>query len=126
MGYYEAKIEDAVFVVRAEQQDAALDRMLELAADDLGYDLSDRGLQTLDEFFRLFAVHTVREGEDIVGLEFEDRYLLELDDVFRALGPYVEPGPGCCSTRARRTGGATCSTVGVDRRSEEPRPWYGR
>ncbi|NIR34890.1 MAG: hypothetical protein GWO22_02295, partial [Actinobacteria bacterium] len=44
MGYYEARIEDSAFVVRAEQQGPALQRLLALSADELGYDLSDRNL----------------------------------------------------------------------------------
>ena len=63
MGYYEARIEDAVFVVRAEQQDAALGRM--------------------PGSWVLFHSGTT------------DRWR------------YVFDG-------------------GVDRRTEEPRPWYGR
>ena len=84
------------------------------------------GLQTLDEFFRLFAVHTVREGADIVGLEFEDRYLLELDDVFRALGPYVEPGSWVLFHSGTTDRWRYVFDGGVDRRTEPPRPWYGR
>jgi hypothetical protein len=126
VGYYEAKIEDAVFVVRAEQQGPALERLLALSADDLGYDLSDRGLTSLDEFLRLFAVQTVREGDDIVGLTFEDRYLLELDDVFRALGPYVEPGSWVLFHSGTTDRWRYVFDGGVDRRTEPPKPWYGR
>lgn len=125
MGYYEARIEDGVFVVPAEQQPFALDRLLRLSADELGYDLSDRGIESLDEFLRLFAVHTVRDGGDIIGLQFEDRYLLELDDVLRALGPYVEPGSWVLFHSGTGDRWRYVYDGGVDRRTEEPRPWYG-
>ena len=126
MGYYEARIEDAEFVVAADQQSAALDRLLRLSAEDFGYDLSDRGLTSLDGFFRLFEIVTVRADGDIVGLRFDGRYLLELDDVFVALGPYVEAGSWVLfhsgTTERWRY---LFDGRDVVRRTEPPRPWYG-
>lgn len=127
MGYYEARIEGAEFVVRADQQAPALERLIRLSAEDLGYDLTDRNLQDLDQFLRLFSVDTVRSDGDIVSLQFEDRYLLELDDVFQALGPYVEPGSWVLfhsgtTDRWRYL----FDGRGVVRRTEPGKPWYGR
>jgi hypothetical protein len=79
-------------VLRTDEQAAALETLLTLARDGFGYDLSDRGLTDVDGFLRLFAIDTVRNGGDIVGLRFEDRLLLELEDVFTALAPFVEAG----------------------------------
>lgn len=126
MGYQEGRIEDVAFVVRADNQAPALARMLKLSRDEFGYDLAERNLTSLDQFLRLFAFTTIRDGDDIVGLEFEDRLMLEIDDVFRELGPYVESGShilmhGGTGSRWRYTfeGGRTTT------RAEPPKPWYG-
>lgn len=127
MGYYEAKITESVFVVEPDAADRALQRMLELSREDFGYDLTDRGLQTLDEFLRLFSIITVREGDRIVALEFEDRLMLETEDVFRELAPYV--GAGSFVRMHSGTGqrwryefdGEEMTTV-----DEPDAPWYGR
>jgi hypothetical protein len=127
VGYQEARVEAAAFVVRANRQRDALERMLELSRDDLGHDLADRGLADLDGFLRLFGFTTVRDGADIVGLEFEDRLLLETDDIFRALGPYVEPGSyvlmhAGTGARWRYLFDGQAMTT----RDEPGAPWYGR
>lgn len=127
MGYQEGRVEEARFVLRAEQQHAALGRLLELARDEFGYDLSDRGLTDVDGFLRLFAFETVREGDDIVSLRFEDRLLLELEDVFVALGPFVEAGSyvvlhAGSGARWRYVFDGE-RTANVD---EPSAPWYGR
>lgn len=127
MGYYEAKITESVFVVEPDAADRALQRMLELSREDFGYDLTDRGLQTLDEFLRLFSIITVREGDRIVALEFEDRLMLETEDVFRELAPSV--GAGSFVRMHSGTGqrwryefdGEEMTTV-----DEPDAPWYGR
>lgn len=126
MGYYEARIEDARFVVPEPQQRPALERLLELSREEFGYDLSDRGLTSLDGFLKLFGYDTVRSHGDIVGLEFEDRFLLESENVFRALGPYVEAGSyvlmhSGTGQRWRYTfDGRTTARV-----DEPDAPWYG-
>jgi hypothetical protein len=127
IGYQEGRIVDARFVLRASQQPAALERLLELARDEFGYDLSDRGLTDVDGFLRLFAFQTARDGDDIVGLRFEDRLLLEIEDVFAALGPYVEAGS---YVRFHAGSGARWRydfdgerVANVDEPTE---PWYGR
>lgn len=126
IGYQEGRIEDATFVVLAADQQPALQRMLELSREDFGYDLSDRNLQTLDAFLKLFAFDTVRDGNDIVGLEFEDRLMLEIDDVFRELGPWVQSG----SQILMHSGtGARWRYMFEDGRTttreEATKPWYG-
>lgn len=88
--------------------------------------MSDRNLTSLDQFFRLFSVNTVRDGEDIVGLEFEDRYLLELDDAFLALGLFVEPGSWVLFHLGTTERWRYVFDGGVDRRTEPRKPWYGR
>jgi hypothetical protein len=127
IGYQEGRIEEARFVLRADQQAPALARLLELARDDFGYDLSDRGLTDVDGFLRLFAIGTVRDGDDIVRLTFEDRLLLELEEVFAALAPYVEAGS---YVRFHAGSGARWRydfdgehVTNVD---EPAAPWYGR
>lgn len=114
-------------MVRAEHQEAALERMLTLSREEFGYDLGDRNLADLDAFLRLFAFSTVREGEDIVSLTFEDRMMLEIDDVFAELGPFVESG----SYILMHSGsGARWRYVFEDgettTRDEPSKPWYGR
>jgi hypothetical protein len=126
IGYQEGRIEEARFVLRADQQAPALARLLALARDDFGYDLSDRGLTDVDGFLRLFAIDTVREGDDIVGLTFEDRLLLELEEVLAALAPYVEAGSyvrfhaGSSARWRYEFDGERVTNV-----DEPSAPWYG-
>lgn len=126
MGYYNARIEESRFVVPAGAQPAALQRGLDLSRDELGYDLADRDLQDLDGFLKLFGFDTVRDGEDIVALEFDDKYLIESEEVFRALAPYVEAGSyillhSGTGARWRHTFDGQAMT-----RVDEPdAPWYG-
>jgi hypothetical protein len=126
VGYYEARVEDSAFVVREERQQSALVRLLELARDELGYDLSDRGLTSLAGFLRLFGYDVVYEDGDIVGLQFEGQYFLETDEVFRALVPYVEPGSWVLmhSGTGQRWRYVFDGT-GLRQIDEELRPWYG-
>jgi hypothetical protein len=69
----------------------------------------------------------VRDGDDIVSLAFEDRLLLELEEVFATLGPYVEAGSyvvfhAGSSARWRYVfDGERVTNV-----DEAPAPWYGR
>jgi hypothetical protein len=69
----------------------------------------------------------VREGDDIVGLTFEDRLLLELEDVFAALAPYVEAGSyvrfhaGSSARWRYEFDGEHVTNV-----DEPSAPWYGR
>ncbi len=113
-------------MLRGARQRAALEALLTLAREVFGYDLVDRGLTDVDGFLRLFAIDTVREGEDIVSLRFEDRLLLELEDVFRTLGPYVDAGSYVAfhagSTARWRYVFDGTSTTNVD---QPPAPWYG-
>jgi hypothetical protein len=127
VGYQEGRFVEASFVVLPEDQAPALERLLELSRDEFGYDLEDRHLTDLDGFLRLFAIGTVRDDDTIVGLTFEDRLLLELDDVFRALGPYVQAGSsvlvhgGSGSMWRYDFDGHRCTT-----RDAGHAPWYGR
>jgi hypothetical protein len=127
IGYQEGRIEDARFVLRADQQAPALARLLELARDGFGYDLSDRGLTDVDGFLRLFAIDTVRHGDDIVSLSFEDRLLLELEEVFATLAPHVEAGSfvrfhaGSSARWRYDFDGERLTNV-----DEPSAPWYGR
>jgi hypothetical protein len=114
-------------VLRADQQADALEALLTLARDGFGYDLSDRGLADVDGFLRLFAIDTVRDGDDIVGLHFDDRLLLELEEVFATLGPYVEQG----SYVVFHAGSGARWRYAFDGErvtnlDEAPAPWYGR
>lgn len=126
MGYYEARVEDSVFVVLEDQQQPALARLLELARDDLGYDLYDRGLTSLAGFLRLFGYAVVYEGRDIVALQFEGQFFLETDDVFRALAPFVEPGSWVLmhSGTGQRWRYVFDGT-GIRQIDEELLPWHG-
>lgn len=114
-------------MLRGAHQAIALDQLLELSREVFGYDLEDRGLRDVDGFLRLFAFETVRDGEDIVGLRFEDRLLLEIEDVFRTLAPHVEAGgylvlhAGSGARWRYEFDGARMATVDLD-----PAPWYGR
>lgn len=92
MGWTEARVEDARFVLRAEHHRAALDRLLRLARETFHYDLSDLELGDVDGFLRLLGFTAERDGGDIVGLEFEDKLLPEIEGVFDALAPYLEAG----------------------------------
>lgn len=127
MGYQEARLEDGRFVLRGERQAEALERLLVLSQDVFGYDLSDRNLADVDGFLRLFAFTTVRDGQDIVALRFEDRLLLEIEDVFATLAPYVEPGSylvlhaGSGARWRYDFDGQRMTSTDVDHR-----PWYGR
>ena len=127
MGYYEAKIVEARFVVPPQRADDALLRLLRWADEELGVDLADRGLTSLDEFFAMFSIATRRDGDTIVGLEFEDRLLLETEDVFAALGPFVEPG-----SYVRMHSGTgqrwryDFDGAGMRKSDEADTPWYGR
>ena len=127
MGYYEAKIVDSRFVVPPEPASEALQRLLAWSEDELGLDLSDRGLVRLDEFLELFSVSTVRDGDTIVALDFDDRLMLETEDVFRVLGPFVAAG----SYVRMHAGTGLRWRYDFDgeqmRKSDEPgTPWYGR
>jgi hypothetical protein len=114
-------------VLRDDRQEAALDALLKLAREAFGYDLADRGLTDVDGFLRLFAIDTVRDGDDIVSLRFEDRLLLELEEVFVTLGPFVEPGSYVLFHAGSGAGWRYVfdgtSTTNAD---ESPAPWYGR
>jgi hypothetical protein len=127
VGYQEGRIERAEFVLRAAQQPAALEALLALARDGFGYDLGDRGLRDVDGFLRLVAVETVREGDDIVSLRFEDRLLLELEEVFATLAPFVVAGS---EVVFHAGSGARWRYVfdgrGMRNLDEPSAPWYGR
>lgn len=92
MGYYEARILESRFVLPPARQEEALRTLLALSRDSFGYDLGARGLTSVDGFLRLFGFQTVRRDGTIVALEFEDRLMLEAEEVFEALAPYVEAG----------------------------------
>ena len=126
MGYYEARIEDARFTVPAEQQQEALGLLLEMSRDEFGYDLADHGVTSLSQFLKLFGYDTVTADGDIVGIEFEDRFLLESEDIFRALGPYVEAGSFVllhAGTGQRWR--YVFDGQGTGRVDEPNAPWYG-
>ena len=127
MGYYEARIVESRFGVPPEHEAGALQRLLDWSEDELGLDLSDRGFTGLDEFLALFSVSTLRDGDGIVALEFDDRLLLETEDVFRVLGPFVTAG----SYVRMHAGTGQRWRYDYDgeamRKSDEPgTPWYGR
>lgn len=126
MGYYEARIEEARFRLPAELQRPALERLLAVSRDEFGYDLADRGLEDVDGFLRLFGFRTEREDGSIVGLHFEDRFLLETEDVFHALAPFVEAGSDVLihsGTGARWR--YVFDGERMQRRDEPDAPWYG-
>ena len=127
MGYYEAKIIAARFVVPPDRADDALRGLLAWADEELGLDLADRELTSLDEFLAMFSISTVRDGDTVVGLEFEDLLLLETEDVFRELGPFVAEG----SFVRMHAGTGQRWRYDFDgqrmHKSDEPgTPWYGR
>ena len=127
IGYQEARLEDSRFILRGEQQAEALERLLELSKERFGYDLADRELADVDSFLRLFAFETVRDGDDIIALTFEDRLLLEIEDVFSTLAAFVEPGSflqlhaGSGARWRYDFDGSQMTTTDLERR-----PWYGR
>lgn len=128
MGYYEAAITESDFVVEPAAERSALRSLLVLSREEFGYDLEDRGLADLDGFFRLFEIRVVRDDDGVIRhLDFAAQLLLEVEDVFRALGPYVRAGSyvrmhsGTGSRWRYEFDGA------VTQRHDEPdAPWYGR
>ncbi|WP_205745814.1 hypothetical protein [Egibacter rhizosphaerae] len=127
MGWTEARVEDARFVLREEHHRPALERLLRLARETFHYDLSDLQLRDVDGFLRLLGFATERDGGDIVGLAFEDKLVPEIEDVFDALAPYLEAGSyvrmhGGTNARWRYDfDGNVCH-----RRDEPPDYWKGR
>jgi hypothetical protein len=128
VGYYEAAIIESEFVVEPAAERSALAALLTLSRDEFGYDLDDRGLTDLDGFMRLFEIRVVRDEDGVIRhLAFAAQLLLETDDVFRALGPYVRAGS---YVRMHSGTGARWRYEfdgAVTRRHDEPdAPWYGR
>ncbi len=88
MGYNEAQIVAGEFEVPADQQDAARQAIATFVRD-LGY---PHEIPSLAAALRLFEITVVEEDDRVVGLEFDGRILYELEDAFKVLAPYVEPG----------------------------------
>lgn len=128
MGYYEAAITESDVVVEPAAERSALAALLTLSREEFGYDLEERGLTDLDGFMRLFEIRVVRDDSGVIRhLEFAARLLLEVDDVFRALGPYVRAGSYLrmhSGTGARWRYEFDGTTT--QRHDEPDAPWYGR
>ena len=89
MGYQEGRIVQCEFVIGRDRQDATRDALATFARD-LGW---EGVLTDVDAGPRLFSVKAVRDGDDnVVSLEFEDRLLLEIDELFSTLASHVESG----------------------------------
>ncbi len=123
MGYYEAKIEDAVFVVRADQQDAALDRMLELSADELGYDLADRGCRPSTSSSACSQCTPSGRAQTSSGWSSRTGTCSSSTTCSAPWARTWNPGLFHSGTTDRWR---YVFDGGVDRRTEPPRPWYGR
>lgn len=128
MGYYEAAITESDSSSNPPPSARHCGRCSVLSREEFGYDLEDRGLADLDGFFRLFEIRVVRDDDGVIRhLDFAAQLLLEVEDVFRTLGPYVRAGSyvrmhsGTGSRWRYEFDGA------VTQRHDEPdAPWYGR
>lgn len=91
MGYTEATITGAAFVVAPEDETAALAALADWLADEFGY---DQPIPDLDAGLRLFGFGPRRDDRGVLAtLEFEDQRLVaETEDFFITLAPHVRAG----------------------------------
>lgn len=89
MGYQEARIVDGDFEIPDALAPAAL-ADLRAFVRSLGYEGDVADLTAAFRLFELAASPSRRGG--IAGLAFQGRLLLELEDLFHTVAPYVSPG----------------------------------